>query len=256
MLWKADDANLHLLASIHLLDQAGSTLYPEAELAYSSAQRVTFEHDMTATPDSSLVENSSGNPLSGQVPDAVFRNAAREWANLGLAPDRLEQLQPWIVAFVIGARLAAQRGITEAHGVDKSLWGRAAADGKTRTTLESPAEALSTFANAPLHEQASFLDYATNPVSNLQDDLDLMVRSWHRHDEAAFVRIRAHRLRMWPEGYEKAITGRNHIWLPGLLQLVADKVPALVVVGALHCVGEEGLPNLLTKAGWRLSRVV
>jgi uncharacterized protein len=155
----------------------------------------------------------------------------------------------------IGGRLAAQRGITESYGVDKLLWIRTEQDGKTRTTLELPAEALSTFSRAPPHEQASFLDYATNPASNFQEDIDVMVTAWHRHDESAFDRIRAHRFRMWPQCFAMAITGRNHAWVPSLLQLVADQVPTLVVVGVLHCVGEEGLPNLLMKAGKRLSRV-
>ena len=158
MLWKADDANLHLLGSIHILDQRGSRLFSEAELAYTSAKRVTFEHEMTAAPDLSLIENSPNDPLSGQVPTVVFGNAAREWTNVDLAPERLEQLQPWFVAMVIGSRLAAQRGIIESYGVDKVLWDRTEKDGKARTTLESLSEALSAFSRAPPHEQASFLD--------------------------------------------------------------------------------------------------
>jgi uncharacterized protein len=190
------------------------------------------------------------------VPTVVFGNAAREWTNVDLAPERLEQLQPWIAAMVIGSRLAAQRGIIESHGADKVLWDRTEKDGKTRTTLESLSEALSIFSKAPPHEQASFLDYATNPVSNFQDDIDVIVGAWHQRDASAFDRIRAHRLRMWPECFGKALMGRNLAWMPCLFRLAADKVPTLVVVGALHCVGEEGLPNLLTKAGMRLSRVV
>jgi uncharacterized protein YbaP (TraB family) len=256
MLWKAADANLSLLGSVHVLDQRARALFPEAERTYAMAQRVAFEHDLMAAPDLSLIENAPGNPLSRQVPTVVFGNAAKEWVNVDLEPERLEQLQPWFAALVIGSRAAARRGIMESHGVDMMLWDRTEQDGKTRTTLEPLEQALSAFSKSPAHEQASFLDYATNPISNLQDDIDAMVNAWHRHDASAIVRIRAHRLRMWPECYGGAILGRNLAWMPLLLDLAADAVPTLVVVGALHCVGEQGLPNLLANAGLRFSRVV
>jgi uncharacterized protein YbaP (TraB family) len=62
-------------------------------------------------------------------------------------------------------------------------------------------------------------------------------------------------MRTWPVGFEKLITGRNRAWLPKLVQLAADGIPTLVVVGALHCVGKEGIPKLLEGQGSRLSRV-
>jgi uncharacterized protein YbaP (TraB family) len=151
---------------------------------------------------------------------------------------------------------AAKRGINVAHGVDKALWGRTEQDGKTRTTLERPAAALTVFTTAPDHEKASFLDYATNPPVAFQNDLDVMIEAWHNHDDETIERILDHRLRMWPVGFEKLTTGRNQAWMPSIAQLVADRIPTLVVVGAFHCVGENGIPKLLERQGSRLSRVI
>ena len=50
MLWTAEDGNVHLLASIHVSDQARSALYPEAEQLYRMVERVTFEHNLTQSP--------------------------------------------------------------------------------------------------------------------------------------------------------------------------------------------------------------
>ena len=44
--------------------------------------------------------------------------------------------------------------------------------------------------------------------------------------------------------------------MPIISQLAADKTPTIVVVGALHCVGETGIPQLLEGQGSRLSRVI
>lgn len=150
---------------------------------------------------------------------------------------------------------AAKRGIDEAHGVDKVLWSRTEHDGKTRTTLEKPEDALTVFVMSPDHEKISLLDYAVNPPTTFQDDLDVMIKAWHDHDDAAIERILDHRLRMWLVGFEKLVIGRNRAWMPGLVDLTDDSVPTLVVVGALHCVGEHGFPKLLEARGSRLSRI-
>jgi len=256
VLWHVVGTNLHLMGSIHVLEQTRHGLFPEAEHIYQTAHRVTFEHDMVTPPNPTLTQNIVGMPLSTQVPPAVFANTAREWANLGLDPARLEQLQPWVAAIAIAFIHAARRGIDEAHGVDKVLWGRTDQDGKTRTTLEKPGDALAIFGLSPAHEKASFLDYATNPPTAFQDDIDVMIEAWHNHDDGTFERILDHRLRMWPVGFEKLVTGRNRAWIPDLVQLAADRIPTLVVIGALHCVGKEGIPKLLEGQGSRLSRVV
>ena len=256
MLWHVEDTNLHLMGSIHVLEQTRHGLFSEAEQIYQKVDRVVFEHDMVTPPDRLFIENIPGKPLSAQVSPAIFANASREWARLGLDPVRLEQLQPWIAAMAIVGIIAARRGIDEAYGVDKVLWGRTEQDGKTRSTLESQDDPLTIFTTLPTDEQAGFLNYATNPPAVFQNDINVMIKAWHGHDDGAIARILDHRLRMWPTGFEELITGRNRVWIPSLLQLAADNVPTLVVVGALHCVGKDGVLRLLERRGLRLSRVI
>jgi hypothetical protein len=244
------------MASIHLLEQTRHGLFPEAEQIYQNAQRVTFEHALGTPLNPAFIENIPGSPLSSQVPSAVLVNATREWTDLGLDLTRLEQIQPWVAAMNIARLRAAKRGIDEAHGVDKVLWGRAEHDGKTRTTLENLEDALTPFVTSPDDEKISFLDYAVNPPTTFQNDLDIMIKAWHDHDDRAFERILNHRLRMWPVGFEKLTTDRNRAWIPSIVQLAADKIPTLVVVGAFHCVGENSIPKLLEEQGPRLTRVV
>jgi len=256
VLWHVGDTGLSLMGSIHLLGQTRHGLYPEAEQIYRKVQRVTFEHDMVTPPDLVFLENSLGKHLSTQTPPAVFAIAAKAWANLDLNPARLEQLQPWVAAMAIVITGAARRGIDEAHGVDRTLWDRTEQDGKTRTMLEEPGTPLAIFSRLSADEATSFLEYATNPPTAFQNDVDVMIKAWHDHDDKAMERVLDHRLRMWPAGFAELITGRNRAWIPSLLQLAADNVPTLVVVGALHCVGTNGLPKLLEEQGSRLLRII
>jgi uncharacterized protein YbaP (TraB family) len=256
VLWHVEGTNLHLMGSIHVLEKTRHGLFPEAEHIYQQAQRVAFETDMATPPDPVLFENVAGEPLSTQVPPAVFASAVKEWVNLGLDPARLEQFLPWMAAMAIGLIGAEKRGIDTAHGVDKALWGRTEQEGKVRITLESHADLFTIIRAMPAHETASFLDYATNPSITFQNDIDFMIKAWHDHDDGAMERILDHRLSMWPVGFEKLITALNQAWMPRIAQLAADRSSTLAVVGALHCVGENGIPRLLEGRGSRLSRIV
>jgi len=240
MLWHIKDTNLYFMGSIHVLEQTRHALFPEAERVYQQVDRVTFEHDMVAPPNPVLIENGPGASLSTQVSPGIFANATREWMRLGLDVTRLEQLQPWAAATTIATLDALKRGIDSAFGVDKVLWDRTEQDGKARSTLETQDDALAVFSSMQADEQESFLDYGTNPPTAFQDDIDVMIRAWHEHDERAFTRILDHRLGMWPTGFGNLAAGRNQAWMPTLLRLVSDQVSTLVVIGALHCVGFRG----------------
>jgi uncharacterized protein YbaP (TraB family) len=256
MLWAAERANLHLLASIHLSDQTRSALYPEAERVYRAAERVTFEHDMMQPLNISLMENQPGNLLSQQVPGGVFANATIEWTKLGLDPARLEKLRPWAVAISSVFRRAAKRGLQEAYGVDKPLWQRATQDAKALKILELPDDAIASLGSGPLSEQTMWLDYVTSSPDVADKELDDLIDAWHRHDDAALEILLANRLALLPVTFGNAVTRRNHLWMPALLKQVAEEIPTLIVVGAFHCIGDEGLPELLKRAGVYLSRVV
>ena len=51
------------------------------------------------------------------------------------------------------------------------------------------------------------------------------------------------------------MTDRNRRWMPQIEQLLKDKQDYLVVVGALHLVGKEGLVELAQGGGMKPSRL-
>ena len=58
-----------------------------------------------------------------------------------------------------------------------------------------------------------------------------------------------------PVIYERLLVERNRNWLPQIEALFARRTPALVVVGAAHLVGPDGLLKMLQGKGYAIEQL-
>jgi uncharacterized protein YbaP (TraB family) len=63
--------------------------------------------------------------------------------------------------------------------------------------------------------------------------------------------------REYPDLYQSINVDRNHAWLPQVQAMLDDEASdeTMVVVGALHLLGDDGLVQLLRKKGYRVERL-
>ena len=59
----------------------------------------------------------------------------------------------------------------------------------------------------------------------------------------------------FPGLYDTLVTKRNNAWVPALERMLADGRRHLVVVGALHLVGNDSVIELLDERGHEVERV-
>lgn len=249
MLWHIEDSNADILGSIHVMDPASLVLSQHVDEAYLRAQRLAFEYDFSAQPSPSAVSLPQGETLSRKLPAALFSALRGLWTEAGLPEAGLESTPPWLAALQLQFTLAARRGISHERGVDRLLWQRAMADRKEILGLETPDAALRGFLLAPPDEQVRFLSYIVENPDQSQAEIDATIAAWRSGRIETLEPFLARWLRLCPLMFEMLIADRNKTWLPRLRALAGDGVPTLVVVGAIHCTGRTGLPNLLAESG-------
>ena len=59
----------------------------------------------------------------------------------------------------------------------------------------------------------------------------------------------------YPELYEAIVADRNRNWVNTIDKLLRDEEDYLVIVGALHLIGEDGMPQLLEARGYKVSQM-
>jgi len=85
-------------------------------------------------------------------------------------------------------------------------------------------------------------------------ELARTVSAWRRGDAAAIERDVLSSFKKYPAAYQSLIVERNNNWMPQLEKCLGRTTPCMVVVGAAHLVGPDGLLTLLQRKGYRIEQ--
>jgi uncharacterized protein len=259
-LWsvKGRHNTLWLLGSVHLLQPAGSAPSPQVLRAYAESAGLVMELDLAHVgPDAVLGQNLSqvtlpdGQSLRGVLGAAAhdrFVDAARP---LGIDPDFMSRFQPWFAAMTFEQLLYAKQGFDPQSGVDQQFARLAAADGKPVIGLETIDEQLGFFSSMSLAQQRDLLLQTIDDAASNETELAATVEAWRRGDIRALEALLREGRDKSPALFERLTTQRNQRWMTKLLPLLEAHENYLVIVGALHLVGSDGLVKLLERQGYR-----
>jgi uncharacterized protein YbaP (TraB family) len=154
--------------------------------------------------------------------------------------------------------ISQQMGFSPQQGLDTYLMQRAAAQGKATGGLETIQTQLGVLDSTPMTEQVislkEFLDKPTEMPGMLSD----LHQAWRDGDIARLDTLTREEMRSkTPETYRIVNSERNDAWVPQIQQMLdgQKKGDTLVVVGALHLLGEDGVIEKLRAKGYTVERV-
>jgi uncharacterized protein YbaP (TraB family) len=266
LLWKVSDADstVYLLGSFHLLKSSDYPLPREVEAAFADAERVVFEvaPEELAGPEVAKLtlmaaRYADGRTLSAVLPAPLRRKFADLLATQGTSLAQFDAFEPWFVNLTLVMSLSNAMGFSAEHGLDQHLMRKAAEAGRPTSGLETVAAQMRALDSTPLSEQVGGLaDFIESPEET-RAMLEQLHDAWRRGDAARLDRLtREDMERETPETYRVINVARNRAWLPQLHKLLAHRQDdALVVVGAMHLLGKDGLVEQLRAQGLKVERV-
>ena len=129
------------------------------------------------------------------------------------------------------------------------MTGKAARDGKPIEGFETIEEQLQFLDDMSLEAQREMLLSTLEDSARLGDLMDELIDAW-RHGDLDFLEQGILDELAEHEELNKAlVTDRNARWVKKIEALLDDEDDYLIIVGALHLVGREGVPILLDRNG-------
>jgi uncharacterized protein YbaP (TraB family) len=267
LLWKVSDSNssVYLLGSFHLLKTSDYPLAPAVDAAFVDSAKVCFEIpaqgenaiEIAQAMQIAAVRKDGKTLLQALAPK--ISNQLQSYARAKNLPvESLQGYKPWFVAVLLLMLESQAMGLDPELGLDHHFMNRATAAGKATCALESAEAQIALFYGLSNQQQEQLLEETLGEVRDFQQQMQELHTAWRNGDEAALSRLGLQEMRTdYPELFERINTARNKTWLPKLEALLAesDEKNVLVVVGALHLLGNDGLIALLRSRGYRVERL-
>ncbi|WP_318464286.1 TraB/GumN family protein [Photobacterium leiognathi] len=174
--------------------------------------------------------------------------------SLSLPYKLLTSQPPWLTATYLQLTLAKQLNLSTDQGIDYVLLKRAEEQHIPIKSLESVEYQLSLLQNLP-HNGNSMLVETIDHWQQTKASLQCLVDVWKQGDSEKFTTL-FNDTQYDPETNEALIFARNRHWAETLTQSSDYQSGRfMVVVGAFHLIGEQGLPALMKQAGFTVERI-
>ena len=142
-----------------------------------------------------------------------------------------------------------RNGFDPSFGIENHLAAKARNDGKEILGLESMRQQLEILDNLPLPAQRALLLQSLEKSEMLGRIMDELIRAWRYGDTGYLEATLLPEIKLNPDLYDALVVRRNAAWLPQIEKLLAESSDYLVVVGALHLIGPDGIPEMLRSRG-------
>jgi uncharacterized protein len=253
---------VYLAGSMHLLPANDAALPAALDHAYADSAKLVMELDLAKFDPLEamawMMDHGalpSGTKLRTVLGEARYGRVSTAAANLGLAMAGLDEQAPWVVGMELTDLAYTHEGFDSDQGVEEQLVRRAQADGKPTAGLETLPEELSGLVALSREDQIRMLDETLDELKDIKSEMREVLNAWRQGDAPRLAALLSSEYRAFPSLYRPLVSDRNQHWLPQVEQLLKDDGNALVVVGALHLVGDGGLLELLRKKGYKVTQL-
>ncbi|MES0874803.1 TraB/GumN family protein [Sinimarinibacterium thermocellulolyticum] len=249
----------HLVGSIHLLPPSAHPLPAGLERAYAASRRLVLESDLAALSSPAVQAQmlaagsaTSADGIAGEIPAALHARLRSRLERQSLQATLCDALRAWLCALTLELGAYQRAGFLPDLGIDQHFHARARADGRAVVWLEALEQQVALFTQMPDRLGVDFLVAALDGVDDPALSPRALLEAWRKGD-VAHLHAQVERLRReHPLVYARLLAERNAAWLEPLEGWLRDGTPTLVVVGAAHLVGSDGLVAGLRERGFEL----
>ena len=255
-LWviEGKENTVYLLGSVHVLRESDYPLPKVIDAAYRDAEVVYMEidlDDMTAGEALQFTLANASLPPGRTLRDVLgladFTAADVKANAIGVDLGMFAQFEPWVAALAVVQAQISHLGLDADQGVEQHLLRMALRDKKEVRGLETLSDQLGVLDGLPLERQGKFLLMSLEESSEMSEQLDGMIGAWRRGDATELAKVLGEEFGDFPDLYQSLIVDRNRNWTAQIRELLDDEDDYLIVVGALHLVGDDSVFEMLSE---------
>jgi uncharacterized protein YbaP (TraB family) len=262
-LWKAEGKSnvVYLLGSIHVLKSADYPLPTQLEAACSNASIAVFETDLDRmeTPEVQLaLLNQSllppGESLSTVLSPATYAMFENHLHDAGFPGDIFDQTRPSVAALTLAVLEFQKLGFDPKYGLDQHFFARARNEHKQIIPLETVEFQINLATDFTREEGDLMMKRTLEDIDQTRKSFTDLLTAWQQGDAGKLEQLLNQARLEAPAIFKRLVTDRNRRWAPRIQDLLLGSQSAVVIVGAAHLVGPDGLVEILRQSGCKITQ--
>ena len=259
---EGENSKTYFLGSIHLLPKETNWYGDNIKAIFEKADEVVFEVHMTPEKEAAAqqltIENgmlAGGDALSNYLEPDEYDYLIEQAMDMGIPAAIISNFKPWFASVALSVSAIIREGWDPASGVDKFIEKKAMQKGSKISELETLEIQMAMLYDHPLDVQAEMLKDTLDQLKEIKEVTLEMIEAWATGDDASMTEAFIIPMQEQREIYQKLVVQRNNNWVPVVESLIAKDQTTLVVAGAAHFIGDDGLVKLLEQKGYEVKRV-
>ena len=259
---KGPHATVYLFGTIHAL-QKGDT-WQSAKIDAAIQQSGTLWLEIPNVDDAASMQPlvmqlgmDQAHPLSTKLtPDQLARlTKAANSVGLPGGEAMFETFKPWLAALTLSIAPLMQAGYDPSTGVEMELKPEFVKANKPVKGFETAEEQMRYFADMPEKAQVDFLNSELDDFDSAIDKFKQMLAAWSAGDTDALDKLNNADFRdKYPDLFQILVVKRNQKFTTQIEDLLKGDGVSFVAIGAGHLVGKDGVPAMLEKQGYKVTR--
>jgi len=255
-------ANVYLAGSFHVLRASDYPLPAEFFAAYNNSRKIIFEIPPDETEGEEHMREflsgaiyNDGTTLKNHITDAAYAKAEKFCKERNYPLEQYQIFKPALFLTMLTSLEMNRIGADPQKGVDYFFKEKALQDGKATGSLETVDQQLKLLLSMDESMGSDQIIESIDEFKQIEAELDEYLAVWRKGDEVRMEELFIKDFRSYMKLYQTLIVDRNNKWMTDITSCLNGSVNTMIIVGAAHLAGPDGLVNLLRKRGYKVVKV-
>ena len=255
-------ATVYLVGSFHMLRASDYPLPAEFFTAYQASRKIIFEVPPGEMESPEYMEMflsaaiyNDGTTLKDHITSAAYTKAESFCKERNYPLEQYQLFKPTFFVMTLTVLEMNKIGADPKKGVDYFFQDKAIQDGKATGSLETVDQQIGILTSVDASVGSDQILQTIDELRQIEVMLGEHLAAWRKGDEAKMEDLYIKGLMAYQKLYQTLIVDRNNKWVKDIESYLNGSGNTMVVVGAAHLVGDNGLVNLLRKHGYRVVKL-
>jgi uncharacterized protein len=259
---RSSRATVYLAGSFHILRTSDYPLPAEFFTAYRDSRQIIFEIMPGEMEDPEYMGKflskaiyNDGTTLKEHITPAAYAKAESFCKERDYPLEQYQFFKPNFFVMTLTVSEMNKIGADPQKGIDYFFKEKALQDGKATGSLETMDQQLNLLTSMDASAGSEQILESIDELKQLEVMLGELLAVWRKGDEAKMEELYLKDLKLYPRLYQTLIVDRNNKWMRNIEGYLNGSGNTMVVMGAAHLVGADGLVNLLRKRGYKVVKL-